>query len=295
MPERDGYPAGVPCWVDTSQPDPDAAVAFYGALFGWEFENAMPEGSPGGYFIARVRGGDVAAVGGLPDGEPAKATWKTYIWVDSADEAATRVRDAGGRVVTEPFDVMHAGRMAVFADREGASFCAWQAGQHRGARIVNEPGSLNFNTLSTRDVPGARAFYGKVFGWEALELGGGAGMWRLPGYGEFLERGDPGLRKRMAESGAPPGFEDVVASLDPIGEHEAEAPAQWGVTFAVEDADATAARASELGGQVLVPPLDAPWVRMTVIADPQGGTFTASKFVPENRDLASRATTARAA
>jgi len=294
MPERDGYPAGVPCWVDTGQPDPDAAVAFYSGLFGWEFENAMPPDAPGSYFIARQRGGDVAAVGSLPEGEPAKAVWKTYIWVDSADETATRVRDAGGRVLTEPFEVMDAGRMAVLADREGAAFCAWQARQHRGARVVNEPVSLNFNDLSTRDAQGAKAFYGAVFGWETLDLGG-AEMWRLPGYGEFLEQGDPGLRKRMAESGAPAGFEDVVASLNPIADHDADAPAQWGVTFAVADADATAARATELGGRVLAPPFDAPWVRMTVIADPQGATFTAGKFVPENRDLASRATTARAA
>jgi predicted enzyme related to lactoylglutathione lyase len=281
--------------VDTSQPDPDAAVAFYGGLFGWEFESAMPPDAPGSYFIARLRGGDVAAVGSLPDGEPAPAVWKTYIWADSADETATRVREAGGRVLTEPFEVMDAGRMAVFTDPEGAAFCAWQARQHRGARIVNEPGSLNFNGLSTRDVQGAKAFYGAVFGWETLDLGGGAEMWRLPGYGEFLERSDPGLRKRVAESGGPAGFEDVVASLNPIGDDEADLPAHWGVTFAVEDADATAARATELGGRILAPPFDAPWVRMTVIADPQGATFTASKFVPENRDLASRATTARAA
>jgi hypothetical protein len=114
-------------------------------------------------------------------------------------------------------------------------------------------------------------------------------MWRLPGYGEFLERGDPGLRKRMRESGAPEGFEDVVATLGPIAEDQTEVPAHWGVTFAVEDADAIAERAGELGGTVVMAPVDAPWVRMTVIRDPQGAMFTASKFVPENRDLESRA------
>jgi predicted enzyme related to lactoylglutathione lyase len=191
---------------------------------------------------------------------------------------------------------MDAGRMAVFTDPEGAAFCVWQAKRHTGARIVNEPGSLNFNGLATRDLQGAKAFYGSVFGWEALALDGGAEMWQLPGYGEFLERLDPGLRARMAEAGAPAGFEDVVATLNPITDDQPDAPAHWGVTFAVEDADAAAARATELGGRVLVAPFDAPWVRMTVIADPQGATFTASKFVPENRDLASRATTtARAA
>ncbi len=107
-------------------------------------------------------------------------------------------------------------------------------------------------------------------------------MWRLPGYGQFLEQSDPGLRERMADSGAPAGFEDVVATLIPIAEDEPDTPAHWRVTFAVDDADAIAERDAQLGGQVLVPPFDAPWVRMTVITDPQGATFTASKFVPEN-------------
>lgn len=288
MLERDGYMPGVPCWIDTSQPDPDAAVAFYRGLFGWEFEDVMPPGSPGNYFIARLRGGDVAAVGSQPEGGPPTPVWNTYLWVDSADETASKVRSAGGGVVLEPFDVMEAGRMAVFTDPEGAAFCVWQAKRHRGARIVNEPGSLNFNGLNTRDAESAKSFYGSVFGWETLRLGGAGGMWRLPGYGDFLERSDPDLRKRMAESGAPEGFEDVVASLNPIADDQPEIPAHWGVTFGVDDADATAERAAELGGRVVVAPFDAPWVRMTVITDPQGATFTASKFVPENKDLSSQ-------
>jgi predicted enzyme related to lactoylglutathione lyase len=298
MPERDGYLPGVPCWVDTSQPDPDAAVAFYSGLFGWDFEDVMPPGSPGKYFIARLRGGDVAAVGSQPAEGPPIAVWNTYVSVESADDAAAKVLDSGGGVLMEPFDVMDAGRMAVCTDPEGAVFCVWQAKQHKGARIVNEPGSLSFNGLNTREVDGARSFYGSVFGWETLPLplDGGADMWRLPGYGEFLEQSDPGLRERIAQSGAPEGFEDVVAALNPIADDQPGVSAHWNVTFAVDDADATAERAVELGGQVIVAPLDAPWVRMTVIADPQGATFTASKFVPENRDLAAPAdTTLRAA
>jgi uncharacterized protein len=289
MLERDGYVPGVPCWIDTAQPDPEAAVAFYGGLFGWDLEDTMPPGSAGSYFIARLRGGDVAAVGSQSEAEPSMVTWNTYIWVESAEETASKVLDAGGRVVAEPFDVMTAGRMAVFTDPAGAAFRVWQANEHKGARIVNEPGSLSFNGLNTRDIEGAKSFYGSVFGWEPLALGGGAEMWRLPGYGEFLEQRDPGLRGRMAQSGAPAGFEDVVATLNPISDDQPDVPPHWSVTFAVEDADATAARASELGGQVIVAPFDAPWVRMTVIRDPQGATFVASKFVPENRDIASQA------
>jgi uncharacterized protein len=291
MPERDGYIPGVPCWVDTSQPDPEAAVAFYSELFGWEFEDAMPPESEGRYLIARIRGGDVAGVGSIPEGMPPAATWNTYIWVDSADETASEVRDSGGSVLTEPFDVMDSGRMAVFADPEGAAVCVWQAKDNKGAQIVNEHGSLNFNDLNTRDAEGAKSFYGSVFGWRTLELEGGFEMWTLPGYGDHLERDNPDLRKNMAEANAPKGFEDVVASLVPIPDDQPEVPPHWGVTFAVDDADAIADTATKLGGTVVVPPLDAPWVRMTVIADPQGATFTASKFVPENRDLASQADT----
>jgi uncharacterized protein len=287
--ERDGYMQGVPCWIDTDQPDPEAAVSFYGGLFGWEFEDAMPPGSPGPYFIARLHGGDVAAVTGKPEGAPPEAGWNTYVWVDSADDAAARVRAAGGTVVMDPFDVMSAGRMAVFADPEGAVFRVWQAGDHKGARIVNEPGTLNFNTLNTRDLNSAKAFYGAVFGWDTLGLDGGFQMWTLPRYAEFLEQRDPGLRERMAEVGAVEGFADVVATISPLGDDQIGVPANWGVTFAVEDADATAKRADALGGHVVVPPFDAPWVRMSVITDPQGATFIASQFVPENKDIGTQA------
>src|SRR5436190_8396201 len=106
MPDRDGYIPGVPCWIDTSQPDPEAAIDFYGGLFGWEFENAMPPDAPGKYYIARLRGADVAAVSSQSEGAPPTPAWNTYIWVESADETASKVEDAGGRIVIPPFDVM---------------------------------------------------------------------------------------------------------------------------------------------------------------------------------------------
>jgi uncharacterized protein len=306
MPERDGYIPGVPCWVDASEPDPEAAVDFYGGLFGWQFEDLMPSSSEGRYFTARrqttgssifdrsgdLRSGDVAAVGSIPGTASPAAMWNTYFWVDSADEAASKIRDAGGGVVMEPFDFLDACRVAVCADPEGAAFGVWEARQHKGARLVNDPGSLVFNGLNTRDVEGAKAFYGSVFGWQTGAIGGGAEGWTLPGYGDYLEHYHPHLREQMAEAGAPAGFADVVASIIPIADDQPDTPAHWSVTFAVDDADATAAKAVELGGKVIVPPFDAPWstptytIRVTVIADPQGATFAASKFVSKNRDLA---------
>jgi predicted enzyme related to lactoylglutathione lyase len=287
MPERDVYLPGVPCWVDTSQPDADAAVAFYHDFFGWDFEDVMPPEAPGRYLLARLHGGLVGAVGSEPEGGGAPhPAWNTYVAVDSADDAAERARNAGGTVLMEPFDVMDAGRMAVLADPEGAVFQVWQARGTIGAEVVNEPGSLNFNGLNTRDPARAEEFYGAVFGWKAIDVGGDSQMWALPGYGDHLEERTPGLRKMMAEMGAPPGFEDVVAAIVPIPDDQPDTPAFWSVTFAVENADAAAARAQELGATVVMPPFDAPWVRMAGIRDPQGAFFIASQFVAENKDLA---------
>jgi len=149
--ERDAYPPGVPCWVDTAQPDPEAAVRFYGGLFGWEFEDRMPADSPGRYFVARLQGRDVAAVGSQSEGAPPDAMWNTYIGVASADDTAVQVKAAGGTTLMDPFDVLDAGRTGVFADPAGAVFCLWQPNQHRGAQLVNEPNTWNWSDLNTRD------------------------------------------------------------------------------------------------------------------------------------------------
>jgi predicted enzyme related to lactoylglutathione lyase len=289
MIDRDRYMPGVPCWVDTDQPDPQAAIEFYGGLFGWVFDERSPGGMSGSYYVAQVRGRDVAGVGTKSKDAERPTAWNTYVSVESADEGARKVKEEGGSVLTDAFDIAGAGRMAVVADRQGAAFSLWQPEGMIGAQLVNEPGTLNFNELNTRDPEDAKSFYGRVFGWETLGLDGGFTMWTLPGYGDHLEERDPELRKRMAETGAPAGFEDVVASLNPIPVDQSQVRPHWSATFAVDDADAVAERAAELGGQVIVPPFDAPWVRMTVITDPQGATFTASKFVPENRSLAEEA------
>jgi Flp pilus assembly protein TadD/predicted enzyme related to lactoylglutathione lyase len=188
------------------------------------------------------------------------------------------VEEAGGRVLTEPFQILDSGRMGVFRDPSGAVFSAWEANQHTGAQLVNEPGTWNWSTLNTPDPERARTFYGEVFGWvgATVNLGEGeATMWRLPGYADFLERSDPDLRRRHAQVGAPEGFSDAVAWMVP-----ADGPARWSVTFAVDNADAIAARAVELGGSVLAPPSGTAMARGADLSDPQGAAFSVSSFEP---------------
>ena len=279
MPEREGFPAGVPSWIDTDQPDPDAAAEFYAGLFGWDFENLMSAGSAP-YLLATLEGRHVAAIAPPAAGSPSTTAWNTYVGVDSADAAVARVHDAGGSVLSEPADVGDAGRAATCADPSGAEFRVWQPGTVRGAQAVNAPGTWNFSELNTRDVVGAKRFYGAVFGWEAdvADMGAIAGtMLRLPGYADFLEQYDPGIRQRHADFGAPPGFSECIGWILPL---EGDRAPHWSVRFAVADTDAVVARARELGGSVVVETYDSPPVRSAVLRDPAGAQFAVSAFNP---------------
>ena len=202
MPERDGYIPGVPCWIDTSQPDPEAAVDFYSGLFGWEFEDVMPPESPAKYFIGRIRGGDVAAVGSIPEGAPPMAMWNTYVWVESADETAAKV--ARRRRQGADGAVRRHGRGpdgGVRGSRGRRVLRLAGEASTRARRSSTSTGSLNFNDLNTRDLEGAKSFYGSVFGWQTLALGGGFEMWTLPGYGDHLEESNPGAARADGRGG----------------------------------------------------------------------------------------------
>ena len=266
------YPAGVPCWVDTEQPDPDAACRFYGELFGWTFDDAVPAQAPGSYLIASLDGLDVAAV--APGSGP-PVGWNTYVAVDDADAAAVTVAAAGGTVVSEPADAGDGGRAAACTDPGGAAFRLWQPRNRLGAQVVNVAGAWNFSNLSTDRPDQAQAFYGEVFGWEAMDVGGGAVMWRRPEYGDHLEATvDPDIRTRQAH--APDGFEDVVAGL--VSTTDGGAP-HWYVVFTVADRDDAVAVAQRLGAEVLSSE-ETMWTREAAIRDPQGAELTLSQFAP---------------
>lgn len=274
MQTREEYLTGVPCYVDTGRRDASAAMAFYGGLFGWEFRNAAPDDAPA-YYTASLDGHGVAGVGQQPD-QTWDPVWNTYVCVDDVDAAVARVAAAGGTTTIPPIAVGDAGRFACFDDPQGASFCVWQPGTLLGSALVNDPGTWVSNDLVTPDPDRAAAFYREVFGWETRPMGD-AQMFVRPGYAEFLSRDNPNLIEEYDQMGAPEGFADMVAYLVPAGDG---GQAGWGITFSVEDADAAAARTTELGGTVVSGPADAPWVRTVEIRDPEGTALTLSQFVP---------------
>jgi predicted enzyme related to lactoylglutathione lyase len=271
MVEQHTYPHGVPSWVDTEQPDLDAATQFYGGLFGWTFENAMPPGAGGSYLIAKLDGQDVAAISPGPG-----RAWHTYIAVDDADATAAAAVAAGATMVTEPYDAGPGGRTATVTDPVGAQFRLWQARRRLGAQLVNSPGAWNFSILRTTDPKMALAFYSTVVGWAADDVVEGVGaMLRVPGYGDHLAATiDPGIYERQV--GAPRGFADVVAGMEPSGPDE---PANWHVKFAVAERDHSVATAERLGASVVATSNTA-WTREALLRDPQGARFSVSQFTP---------------
>lgn len=242
------YEHGVPCWVDLGTSDIPKGAEFYSRLFGWEVEFGGEE--VGGYSMASLRGRFVAGLG--PQMNPGPPTWTTYVSVDSAEEAVARAKSSGGNVLMGPMDVMDAGRMAIFSDPAGAVISVWQPMKHIGAQIVNEPGTLSWNELITTDVAGSKEFYQAVFGWGSQTHDDGGPM----PYTEF-KLGDRSVAGMMPKPPMMP----------------AEVPSHWGVYFAVDGTEAAMDKVKELGGRVIMGPMDVAPGRLAVVSDPQGAAF----------------------
>lgn len=244
------YEPGTPMWVDLGTPDVKASISFYSQLFGWQAEDMGEEA--GHYHLFRQEGKMVA--GGGPLMSPQQPTaWSTYVHTPDAATTAKSVRDAGGQVLVEPFPVMDQGVMAVFADPSGAVISVWQPQQHRGAELVNRPFGFCWNELQTRDLEAVKAFYPRVFNWGIRENNGPDGK---VAYVEWLLNGR------------------TIAGCMPMGDQiPAQVPPHWLVYFAVDDADATAQKAQQLGARMMMPPMDIPQGRFSVLTDPQGATF----------------------
>lgn len=247
--EIESYEPGTPSWVDLGSPDPAAAADFYAGMFGWEFVDQGPD--TGGYRMAFLRGRPVAGLG-TQQRSDIRPYWATYISVSDADAVTEGVQAAGGQVFMEPMDVFDAGRLAVFADAIGAPFAVWQPRAHAGAGLVNEPGTMCWHELNTPDPDTAKSFYSAVLGWSATDEPMDQvayTMWKL--------------RDR------------TIGGMMPMdGNWPADVPSHWMVYFAVEDTDAAAARAQELGGTVSVAPTDIPPGRFAVLNDPHEAVFS---------------------
>lgn len=252
MGERTSHPPGTFSWIDLATSDDQAATEFYSGLFGWEGE-ATPIGDGTSYTMFKRDGRDVSALTPMREEERAMGIpphWNSYVSVEDADAAAARAAELGGTVMGEVFDVMDAGRMAVVQDPTGAFVMLWQPARHIGAGVVNDDGALAWNELATSDPERALEFYSELFGWTSERDDSGPGPYWTVSNGGQLNGGVRGLMEQ--EAGVPP---------------------HWMPYFGATSSDATASRAKELGGNVLMGPMQIPMGKIAVVQDPQGATF----------------------
>ena len=252
------YSPGAFSWVDLVTTDAEAAKSFYTSLFGWgTIDNPVPDG--GVYTMFTQGEHSVCATFGMDEGMQQQGIpphWQSYVTVANADRSVTKARELGGTVVMEAFDVMEAGRMAVILDPSGAALCLWQPGQNCGAGLVNVANSFCWNELYTNDLDTAKQFYGGLLDWTMEGMDMPTGEYTICKVGDRPNGG-----------------------MLPIQEEWGDVPPHWAVYFSVEDCDATIAMAGDLGGKVIMDPLDIPEVgRFAGLQDPQGANFTVMKL-----------------
>jgi len=250
MPHVESHRPGRPCWADVTAPDLDGAIGFYTELFGWDAATD-PRPEAGGYTMFTVQGKAVAAAS-PPQAEGIPPHWTVYLATADVDRAAASVRDAGGTLLMEPFDVFDAGRMTVAVDPAGAAFGLWEARASIGSELRGEPGTMNWAEVQTSDRRVAQPFYERVFGYGSAErdMGGGSA------YVVFELDGEP------------------AAGLVEIGPDWGDVPSNWSVVLQVADTDAAVATVRERGGSVHVGPREIDGIgRFAVVGDPWGATF----------------------
>jgi uncharacterized protein len=238
------YPDGTFCWVDLGTDDAPGAKAFYGGLFGWEFDD-LPTGDEGTYTICRLGG---KAVAGLYD-RAEEASWGSYIRAEDVDGVARRARELGAEVLVEPFDAPGGARVATVRDPAGAVVSLSRPGEQFAAEVVNQDGAWTWNELVAPDLAAAVAFYRELLGWGAADIPGAVARTSFS-LGELL----------------------VGGGHTPIGPEDPTP--RWTISFWVADADRYVERAQELGGGVVLPPMDIPVGRFAIVSDPGGAAFT---------------------
>ncbi|WP_433054676.1 VOC family protein [Dactylosporangium sp. CS-033363] len=252
-----GYAAATPCWSLLTSPAPSTAAAFYAGLFGWT-TSAAEDGTT----LFHLRDLVVAGVAPTPS---ERAAWMTYIAVDDPEATAQEVVAAGGRVLLPPTDIATRGRAALFADPAGAVFGVWQKIRFAGAQIHDEPGSVCWSEVVTRDVPASAAFYGKVFGWLDQE---GTSPDTIHEYHEWISNNRVVGGLSIMDENYPPGT-----------------PHHWRTIFSIDDCAGFMTRATDLGGRVLAGPVDAGIGQACSVLDPTGGMILAIEVIPELRAL----------
>jgi predicted enzyme related to lactoylglutathione lyase len=243
------FAPGTPSWVDLMSSDVDKAKEFYSNLMGWTSEDS---GSEYGNYVTFSSDGHVVAGLMANPGTGAPDGWTTYLTVEDAQATVDAATAAGASVLMPVMEVPQQGTMAMLADPAGAVFGIWQPAAHTGFQKYNEPGSVSWDELHTKDYQASKDFYGKVFGLD------------------FQTTSDTDdFRYFTGQIGG----DDVMGMMDAKAYLPPEVPSHWTVYFGVADVDAAVAKAVELGASVVRAAEDTPYGRLADLSDPTGANF----------------------
>lgn len=264
-------PLGTPTWLDFGSNDFAASKTFYEKFFGWEFETSGEE--YGGYNMIRKDGALVAGAMDTsqmtcPDGGPIPSSWDIYLEVDDVDARVALAEQNGAQVIVPAGDAGGAGRFAMVLDPTQASVGLWKGADTAGYEFSGDPGTPVWFELLTQDFDRSLEFYKAVFDFKPT-----------PMTTEMVNRAEElGMAPDDASGYVTNGPESEASSgiCDVLGVVPAEDGSFWRVYFCVEDCDAAAKKAAELGGKLLDGPIDSPYGRVATIADPAGATFQIS-------------------
>jgi uncharacterized protein len=255
QPASGEHHVGKVVWADLVTPDLDAAKRFYGALFGWTFNDVPGDRN---YALALLEGEPVAGLfqKPLPAGQSKQPAWLTFIAVRDVDAAEQAALQRGGKVLFKSHDYAKRGRQATLADPDGAVFAVLAAEGGDPPDYLAKPGEWIWSAVLVRDPKRETTFYKSLFGYELYDLadeGGGTGEAQ-----HYILSSDNFAR----------------AGLNVLPGDSMRRYPHWLNFVRVTDAADTAKKAVQLGGRVLVEPrIDRQGGHLAVLADPSGAPF----------------------
>jgi uncharacterized protein len=259
MPHVTSHVPGSFCWLELSTTDQNAAKQFYSSVFGWTIDD-QPMGPGELYTMFNIEGRNAAAAASMNErmrSQGVPSHWMPFLCVESADATVAKAQQAGGKAMAPAFDVFDFGRMAVLADPAGAHFSIWQPRQHTGTGVTGVPGTICWADLMTPDQSAAAKFYSEVFDWK-------------------LEPGQDSSGYLHIKNGS-----EFIGGVPPAEQRPPDVPPHWMIYFLVDNCDASAGKAKELGGKLLMPPTTMEKVgRIAIVDDPQGAGFALFQPLP---------------
>ena len=245
-------------WAELFTNDIAKARAFYGDVFGWQFETRGTSDKP--YVLIRNEESPLAGMIRHPatDEDVLLSRWVGLLSVDDVDATTDSIREAGGSVLLETVTLRGRGQVALVADPEGARFGLLAAESGDPPDAMPEPGRWLWHELWANSASSAADFYRQTIGYSIKPTGRARGK----------------IEQHLVSGGFPrAGIIEYGAS---------GLPSAWLHYIRVTDVHKAVERVKKAGGSVLIAPTrEFRKGRAAVIVDPMGAPLGIAEWPEE--------------